>query len=198
LIAAYEPGDKRLDVSIGIAEGNYNTSNLFIYSAKKSIVNYSGPPPGKNSRPLYKKYLNPASLPNNTDDDWPIYRYSDTLLMMAECLNEQGGPADALPDLNQARERAGLPDITTTDQVDLRKIISHERPVELAFENFRWFDLIRTGEAIPVMTAYGEKTKQTHSDLLPSSYHVTKERLLYPIPQPEIDLNPGLTQNPGY
>lgn len=198
LISAYEDGDKRLDVSIGIAEGNYNTSNLFIYSAKKSIVNYSGPPAGEIAVPFIKKYLNPSSLPNNTDDDWPIYRYSDALLMMAECLNEQGTPGEALPYLNEVRKRAGLDGITTTDQAELREIIIHERRVELAFENFRWFDLIRTGEAIEVMNAYGEKMKQTHSYLLPSSYHVTKERLLYPIPRAEVDLNPGLTQNPGY
>lgn len=197
LISAYEPGDKRLDASIGIAEGTYNASAEFTITAYKSIINYT-PAPGQTGVPFIKKYLNPSTIPNNTDDDWPVYRYADALLLMAEALNEQGQPANALPYLNQVRQRAGLQDITTTDQAGLRAIIAHERRVELAFENFRWFDLIRTGKAISVMTAYGNKMKQTHPYLSPKSYQVTQDRLLYPIPSFEIELNPALTQNPGY
>jgi len=50
--------------------------------------------------------------------------------------------------------RAGLAASTETDQAALRAVIDHERRVELAFENHRWFDLVRTGEAISVMTAF--------------------------------------------
>ena len=197
LIDSYEPGDKRLDASIGIAEGTYNASAIFTITAYKSILNYT-PAPGTEGVPFIKKYLNPSTIPNNTDDDWPIYRYADALLLRAEALNELNHPDQALPFLNQVRERAGLKDITTTDQSALRDIIAHERRVELAFENFRWFDLIRTGKAIQVMTAFGNKMKQMHSYLPATSYNVTQDRLLYPIPQFEIELNPALTQNPGY
>jgi hypothetical protein len=164
LIDSYEPGDKRLDASIGIAEGTYNASAIFTITAYKSILNYT-PAPGTEGVPFIKKYLNPSTIPNNTDDDWPIYRYADALLLHAEALNELNHPDQALPFLNQVRERAGLKDITTTDQSALRDIIAHERRVELAFENFRWFDLIRTGKAIQVMTAFGNKMKQMHSYL---------------------------------
>jgi hypothetical protein len=75
----------------------------------------------------------------------------------------------------------------------------HERRVELAFENHRWHDLVRTGKAVDVMNAFGAKLKTQLSYLTPDTYNVTANKLLYPIPQPEVDLNPGIMiQNPGY
>ncbi len=57
---------------------------------------------------------------------------------------------------------------------------------------------MRTGQAIAVMTPYGQKMKQQYGYLLSNSYNVTPERLLYPIPFREIQVNAALTQNPGY
>ena len=196
LINAYEPDDERLDASIGIAEGVYNASSYLTISANKSVVNYT-PSPGKVGVPYIKKYLHPPYTdPNNTDENWPIYRYSDALLLLAEAQNEQG--ESPLVSLNAVRERAGLAPITETDQSLLRNIILHERRVELAFEDHRWFDLIRSGKAVEVMNAFGEQQKQKYYYLGPETYHVTAEKLLYPIPESEIGLNPELTQNPGY
>jgi len=200
LINAYEPNDKRKDASIGIAEGTYNASDLLVISANKSIVNYT-PAAGKIGVPYIKKYLHPHTNPNNTNDNWPIYRYADALLLLAEAQNEQGKSGLALTNLNQVRDRAfgaGVAPVTTTDQAALRDIIAHERRVELAFENHRWHDLVRTGKAVEVMNAYGTKLKQQNPSLSPDSYNVTADRLLYPIPQSERELNPALTQNQGY
>ncbi|MCF0072904.1 RagB/SusD family nutrient uptake outer membrane protein [Dyadobacter sp. CY261] len=197
MIEAYEPGDKRLDASIGIAEGTYNTSSYLNITASKSIVGYV-PETGKTGVPYIRKFLGPHSNPNNTNNNWPIYRYSDALLLLAESLNEQGKSADALVPLNEVRKRAGLAGITQTAQPALRDIIAHERRVELAFENHRWLDLVRTGKAIEVMTAHGAKLKKQYSYLTSDSYNVTPDKLLLPIPQSERELNPGLTQNPGY
>jgi hypothetical protein len=127
-----------------------------------------------------------------------VYRYADVLLMLAESLNEEGQPGAALPFLNQVRQRAGLSPATTTDQGQLRDTIAHERRVELAFENHRWFDLVRTGQAIAVMTAYGTGQKQAFPFLLPTAYNVTPNKLIYAIPFRETQVNPGLGQNPGY
>ncbi|WP_243770770.1 RagB/SusD family nutrient uptake outer membrane protein [Mucilaginibacter rubeus] len=81
----------------------------------------------------------------------------------------------------------------------MRAIIAHERRVELAFENHRWNDLVRTGKAVDVMNAFGAVLKTQVNYLTPDTYNVIANKLLYPIPQPEIDLNPGqMTQNPGY
>jgi len=65
---------------------------------------------------------------------------------------------------------------------------------ELAFEGFRWFDLVRTGRAIDVMNA----VVVPKLDGTNIKYNVTQNRLLWPVPQAQLDLNPNLTQNPGY
>lgn len=200
MIDAYETGDKRKAASIGIAEGAYDASNIFTISANKSVLNYT-PAAGKIGVPYIKKYLNPHTLADNTDDNWPIYRYADALLLLAESLNEQHRPGEALTYLNLVRDRAfgaGVSTITTTDESQLRDIIAHERRVELAFENHRWHDLVRTGKAIDVMNAHGLQMKLQYNYLLPTTYQVTPEKLLYPIPQSERDLNRDLTQNHGY
>lgn len=198
LIDSYEPGDKRLDASIGVAEGTYNSSNLLVISANKSIVGYT-PAPGKVGVPYAKKYLHlPHVAPNNTNDNWPVYRYADALLLLAEAQNAQGKPGQALTSLNLVRARAGLPAATETNQTALAAIILHERRVELAFENHRWNDLVRTGTAIPTMTAYGAKAKTIYSNLPADAFNIAAYRLLFPIPQSERGINPELTQNPGY
>jgi starch-binding outer membrane protein, SusD/RagB family len=195
LIQTYEPNDKRLDASIGIVEGTYNTSNLLVYSANKSILNYV-PATGRVGVPYIKKYVHaPLGFTTGSNDNFPIYRYSDALLLLAEAQNEQG--KSPLTALNRVRVRAGLPASNTNDQNALRDIILHERRVELAFENHRWHDLVRTGRAVEVMNAFGLRLKQEVNYLTPDSYNVTTNKLLYPIPQPEVDLNPGvMIQNP--
>jgi hypothetical protein len=197
LISTYETGDKRLDASIAVAEGTYSSSDDFTATAVKSIVGYT-PPAGKTGRPFTKKYLHAHALAGQTDDDWPVYRYAEALLLLAESLNEQGKSGEALPYLNQVRTRAGLVASTETNQAALRAVILHERRVELAFENKRWLDLVRTGNAIPVMTAFGVKQKQLYSYLLPDSYNITQDRLLFPVPYSEMQLNTKLVQNHGY
>lgn len=195
---AYEAGDQRLEVSIGVVEGTGQIGNMFI-DALKSPVNYV-PTPGKRSYLFINKYRNPHSLERNTDDNFPVYRFSEALLSLAEVLNEQNKSAEALEFLNRVRIRAGLEQITTTNQAQLRDIIAKERRVELAFENKRWFDLLRTGKAIEVMNAHGVYIKNFYSgeSYLPEmSYNVTPERLLFPIPLREIRIG-NLEQNPGY
>jgi hypothetical protein len=198
LIANFENGDKRLDASIGIIEGTYDGSGLFTYSAAKSVVNYT-PAAGKTGVPYIKKYLHsPLPFTTGSSDDFPVYRYSEALLLLAEMLNEQGKSADALVPLNKVRTRAGLNATITTDQAQLRAIIFKERRVELAFENHRWEDLLRSGKtnALAVINAFGVKIRQEVS-YLPSDSHVVNEHnLLFPIPQGDLDLNIKLTPNP--
>ena len=88
----------------------------------------------------------------------------------------------------RARARGGdptvLPDVTTTDQAQLRAAIYKERRAELAMEFERFFDLVRQGRAAEVLGPKGFKPGKNE---------------LMPIPQNEIDLSAGvLTQNPGY
>jgi hypothetical protein len=88
-----------------------------------------------------------------TDADVIIMRYADVLLMYAESKMELGQiDATVLNAINQVRARAygvdvaattSYPSVTEVNQVKLRKIIRNERRIELAWENRRWFDLIR-------------------------------------------------------
>ena len=120
-----------------------------------------------------------------------ILRYADVLLIAAEALNEIGRQDEALMYLNMVRERARgganvLPDVTTIDQGELRNAIWHERRVELALEQHRWFDLVRTNRSFEVMQPLRPNFTQNKNEL-------------FPIPQVEIDLSEGaLQQNPGY
>jgi len=137
LIAAYEEGDTRFAASI---DSTYDSNG--------------------NKLPYCKKYLHTHTTFGYAGDDWPVYRYAETLLFMAEAINEQGGrSSEALGYLNQVRERAGLADVSVTDPGSLRDIIMHERRIELAFENKRWFDLVRTGKAVDVISVYGARVK---------------------------------------
>lgn len=201
LMSNFESDDTRFDASVGVIEGTLSAGN-FMPTQVVSAVNYVETP-GVIAKYFAKKYFYPPypALNQNTDQNWPIYRYSDVLLMLAECLNETDKSGEALPYLNQVRTRAfgaGQGQINDTDKSSLRAIIAKERRTELAFENKRYQDLIRTGQAISVLTAYGNAQKQEFPYMLPQSYNVTQERLLYAIPLREIDLNAKLTQNPGY
>lgn len=198
LLDSYEPGDTRLEASVSIAEGSGETGANFIIDTIKSPVGYTAPA-GKVGKPFIHKYDWPHHTLGQTNSNWPIYRYSDALLLLAEALNEQGKPDQALPYLNEVRNRAfeGGGTISTTDQNELRDIIAHERRVELAFENKRWLDLVRTGKAIEVMNAHGVKIKMIDPGINPAGYNVTESRLIFPIPRREIQVG-KLTQNPGY
>jgi len=185
LIDAYETGDVRKDVSL--AEGFQNGA---------TFVN----------APYIKKYNYGFIQPGQTNVNFPIIRYADVLLMIAECLNEQAFVAngEAFNLLNQVRTRAQLPAKTSgnatpalnvTSQAAFRDAIFQERKVELAFENHRWYDLVRSGNAVTVMNAHGVREKALSPSNPAASYQVTTNKLLLPIPQREVTLD-NLPQNP--
>ena len=120
------------------------------------------------------------STPHNTH----LMRYSEILLMYAESIMEiQGGESvdpEALEPFNQVRERAGLQPLSRID----KEIMLNERRTEFAFENHRWFDLIRSNRFIEILSFHGKD--------------VAQHNLLFPIPAAEIAVNPNLDQNPGY
>jgi hypothetical protein len=198
LIASYGTNDKRLDASIAIAEGTGPVGNMVIESVKSARGYVT--PAGKRADPFIKKYLSPHSVKFNTDNNFPIYRYSDVLLSLAEALNEQNKSSEALPYLNPVRQRAGLLPSGELSQPVLRNIIMDERRLEFAFENKRWFDLVRTGKTVEVMNQHGNQLKIRYAGdgyIPPLAYNVTPNRLLFPIPYREIQIG-KLAQNAGY
>ncbi|MEQ9437890.1 MAG: RagB/SusD family nutrient uptake outer membrane protein [Cyclobacteriaceae bacterium] len=185
LISAYEDPeqDERFYASIGFYTGASLISDT-------TYVNL----------PYIKKYQHPHSIFGQTNQNFPVYRYAEVLLMLAEVMNEQGNTAEAQNYLNQVRNRAGLGNSMASGQADLRDAILHERRIELAFEDKRWLDLVRTGSAVAVMNAYGAQLKAdpAYYYLSSASYNVDQNDLLFPIPFLEIQVNPDLEQNPGY
>ncbi len=121
-----------------------------------------------------------AALTN--PDNYRAIRYADVLLMAAEALN-RGSISDsrALGYLNEVRDRAMLPDLSTTG-TNLTNDIYKERRVELVGEGHRFFDLVRTGRAAQEI----------------DGFQLGKHEL-FPIPIEEILLTGNRwLNNPGY
>ena len=194
MVDSYEDGDERLPASVAVVEGTISGVEDFTATAVKSPVGYT-PAPSQTFFYMIKKYYHPPYDQSfNTPDNFPIFRYSGALLLLAECLVERGMPGDALKYLNQVRDRAGLDDLGVATKQNVADEMRHE----LAFENHRWTDLIRIGQAIPVLTAKGNTLKAIYPWILPNAFNVTTEKLVYPIPFREIQINNELVQNPGY
>ncbi len=138
-------------------------------------------------------------------NDWILIRYADVMLLLAEAKMNLGKDAEAIVLLNEVRERAGLPTYQQsvadanykTKYPTLKDAILHERRVELAFENQRWFDLIRNYDAEGLVSYFKKKSQSDYGNAKISNISV-KDRY-YPIPFDEYKLNPEkMYQNAGY
>lgn len=144
--------------------------------------------------PFIKKYID-ITKKGTSGTDWPInfilLRYTDILLMKAECIlhGAAGSQADVDGIVNQVRNRAGL---TAISNVTLNSLME-ERRREFAGEGLRWNDLVREGLAVDVMNAW------IKADGITTINPVVANYIIYPVPASEIQTKAGLyTQNPGY
>ena len=168
---AYEEGDLRRDFSMSLGYYDNRKNNEWVESR------------------YVCKYMDVPYQNNDASNNYPVIRYADVILMYAEALNQNGKTAEACKYLNMTRRRGfgyqttetSPVDLQTTDKAQFSLMVEQERRVELAFENHRWFDLIRTGRAVEVMRSKGFSLNETN--------------LICPIPQKQIDVNPKLTQN---
>ncbi|RZF58588.1 RagB/SusD family nutrient uptake outer membrane protein [Sphingobacterium corticibacterium] len=137
------------------------------------------------------KYWDNAIIGNNGGADVPVLRYADILLTRAEALNELSGPTDeSFTLINQIRKRAGLPALSSADagtKEQFREALFKERGWEFISEGKRREDLIRQGTFLSSAIERGI-----------SSSVATADKLVFPIPQSEIDANKLCEQNPGY
>ncbi len=192
LMATYETDDPRKDATIVFLNevidgikilGDGNTPDVSYTDPSNTTI--------KEIECYNQKVWVPGS---STAEGWGhnrrLIRYADVLLMAAEAANNRGFSGEALNYLNMVRTRARqnnpsiLPDITTTDQQNLNKIILHERRVELAMEGERFWDLVRTGNAPAVLGPLG---------------FIEGKHELLPIPQSEIDISEGsIVQNKNW
>jgi hypothetical protein len=181
--------------------------------ARKPIITTAANKYGRNASKWRRTYelLTPKNQ-NHTPTNFPILRYADVLLMLAEAENQVNGPTSiAYEALNMVRRRAYGVNISTPSAIadapafmsksQFQLYIEDERSRELCFEALRRQDLIRWGKFITSMktvsadiaangggTAYGAL----------AGNNVSERHLLYPIPANEISLNKLMTQNPGW
>lgn len=160
-----------------------------------------------------RKYLD-TDLPQSqrtyagSDQQWIDLRYGEVLLNYAEAAIELDRPAEAKSAINKIRQRAGIRPLED-DEVTLERV-RHERLVELAFENHRWWDYRRWRKADNVMNNTGFSALKPYYDLDADAYRFeTAETGQYPktfqprvyyerIDPGEIAKNPELIQNPNY
>lgn len=148
----------------------------------------------RDAGPLAATFESDA-IGNDGEGFFVLLRYADVLLMYAEAANmaESGPSAQALEAINKVRRRAmGLDpdtpdagvDLANMSQSDFDDAVIAERNWELAFENNRWFDLVRKKMVVEV-----------NQGLFPN---VSEHNRLFPKPALQVDLTEGLEQNPGY
>ena len=125
-----------------------------------------------------------------------LLRYADILLMYAECLNETGDTPGAYSYIQMVRNRVGLPDLATTKpgmtQDQMREQIGHERFLEFPLEGHRFDDIRRWGWLENPAKLAWLKARDAEFNTY------TAGREYFPIPQLEMDNNPGTVQNDSY
>jgi len=163
-------------------EGDAIRKNSSISFKNVSSEGWSDDYWSKSNYPFINKYRN-DDLANAY-----IIRLADIKLLKAEALNElsTSGWSNAATVVNEIRRRVNLGATPANDQASMRLAIEKERRLELAFEGHRWFDLLRTNRVIPVMNA------QKNGNGANLNYNVTASKLLFPIPQAELDRNPNI------
>lgn len=212
LYNSYSAGDLRRDWSI--APFSYTSTATTATRVKYSATNIIGRESGKWRRSFETNSFIKQQF--RTGQNFPILRYSDVLLMLAEAEYEvNGATAKAYEAINQVRRRAyNLPvltpslvaDITPASTPNFKKAIMDERSRELCFEGLRKPDLLRWGVFNEVMTAMATEIQGSNASATNKSRWVigyntaisSPKYLLLPIPASELNVNKAMTQNPGW
>jgi hypothetical protein len=182
----FSPTDKRYNVTFYTTQFDAATGQTIVYKTAYT--------------PYFNKFvdyeLSPLNNQGKSGMNYPVIRYAEILLLEAEVLNElNGGPtAQAYLAINQVRERASVPDLTVgLNQSDFRDSVFLENRKEFIQEGHRWFDLVRRGGSYlyDALNAIGPKQIANGGGAAPKD-------TLFPIPLTEVQLDPYLTQNPGW
>ena len=185
---------------------NFENSNYFTIGRNPSMYGaYSSLK--ENVDPQSPYYVKTGPWYANSKN-WIVLRYSDVLLFKAEALIESGSFADALPLINQVRNRAKASTalIGFADNVDIlpytdgvncswtqdfaRKALRWERRLEMAMEGCRFFDLVRWGIADEIMDAYYKKEQAAHTYYQGADFHKNKNEYC-PVPVQQINFSKG-------
>ena len=147
---------------------------------------------------------------------WILFRYAEILLNFAEAMNEAYGP-DITPyeeeftarwAVNEVRKRAGMPPVVASNDIQMRERIHHERRIELAFEEHRFWDVRRWGiecaKDVLNQTIKGVKIVDDNGHFVYNEFNVEPRKfedkmIVYPIPEGEIRrANGNIVQNMGW
>jgi len=162
----------------------------------KSLLDVSG-----TNQFLINKFTNGWSGKESADNYWSatpstannvIMRYAEVLLMHAEAAAQNGDLAKAIADINRIRVRAGLPEKTSANLPDLTSVmaeLSHQKLLEMFFEQNRWHDLKRWYTPAQLKVHFTGTNKQGAQYLQPRNY-------IFPIPTGELQTNNKIEQNP--
>ncbi|MBR5700347.1 MAG: RagB/SusD family nutrient uptake outer membrane protein [Bacteroidales bacterium] len=187
LIAAFNENEGDLRKDVTLQESYYNKTTGQVVTNNARYCN---------------KFID-ANMTSEWDaeNDFPVIRLADVMLLLAEVSNELEGPSqEALTLVNAVRERAGIPTYTLADlgsKYAFREAVRKERRLELAMENQHWFDLLRWGTAVSTVNAFFQ------SEPFYGAYDyvvnpIAEWQTLLPIPMSVKNINSEIAQNPGY
>ncbi len=215
----YAGRDPRMSATVFVCGEMFNNATVI----ESWVGGNAGPGVYRASKTGYylKKFIN-QTLDLNTDAKapkiWPVMRMGEFFLFYAEAMNEAYGPEakpagftmSALEALNRIRTRAGMPGIASgISKDDLTNKIRHERRIELAFEDVRYWDLRRWKIAenylntdihgVVVTKNAGSGSYSYETKVIEKRVFDVTKMYLHPIPQSEIDKAQGvLIQNPNW
>ncbi|MEL5893532.1 RagB/SusD family nutrient uptake outer membrane protein [Bacteroides sp. GD17] len=217
LVSMYGNRDPRMQATVLLPYTQYKgwTNNapkdcefVIVTSGNTTVANGMIETDGAYKTYLWRKFVPEYDMDgqlNNREDtpiNFPIIRYADVLLMLAECYNEMGDGDAAVKLINEVRARVNMPGLNSgptwleaNTKQEIFERIKHERAVEFAGEGLRYSDL-RRWRCLEDLNGVGKQSLLGN----PVYYtHVVTDRdYLWPIPGDEIDKNPSLEQNPGW
>lgn len=202
LFRLYEEGDERQWWNI--ADYKYVTTNGVVSEVERTASEKASEE--GNAAKWRAKYIPERPLSrNNSSINFPVVRYSDVLLMVAECENEvnHGPTSDAVSALNQVRQRAGASAITQADYGDydsFKQLVLDERTRELCYEVPRRMELRRHGveyfeRQLNILKdqSLNDKNKKIGYDLdnvkAVPALNYARKHIYFPIPQAELNVN---------
>ncbi len=185
---------------------SYGSGDTQTASSSAAALNYSRSC-GKYRREFETQ--NSKKNANYTSINFPVLRYSDVLLMVAEAENEINDAPTALAYecLNAVRKRAGIEEKSGLSKADFRQAVKDERAMELCFEYTRRFDLIRWGEYITDMNELSSRAQSGSSGnwnggdqySVWTFFQISDAYNYFPIPDSEMSVNKAITKNnPGW
>jgi len=197
--AAFDPVDPRRNIFLSGPQTNLETGAIAYLRDNVTPLNFtagiSDPTQAKENEGIrvMKWPLDPNKNGVNNGNDYGTFRLAEIILIRAEAQNELGNTAQAIIELNRVRNRVFSPAKPTTavTQAQVRDAIFSERLFELTAESKRRQDLIRAGK---FLLPWSFKLLPTE----PVGTVRPAHKILFPIPQTQIETNSLLKQNLGY